>query len=722
MRGVTALGILIMNVQLFAMIGAGFGNPYGAAWTDTPNVVTWVAIQIFYGFKDLLIFGMLFGVGISLMDERGVALGRDVTRLHFRRMAVLLMFGLAHAYLIWSGDILYDYAICGGVVFLLRRKSIAFQLIVGAMAYAVPLVLLFVIDSILQGLDPKITADIYSTNFSPTAAQIAAHNALYSAGWIQQMAPRAAEAFTIQVVLFPLGLFWVCGGSMLAGMGLYRSGMFTLRYTTRSYMIMIAIALFLGLPMILYGLQQNFAVNWQAQYSILRGRFYFLAAAPFMALGYISLIMLICRAGVIKWLTSRLAAVGQMALTNYIMQSLICSMLFYGHGFGLVGKVDRIGQMGIVLVVWVFQLIVSPIWLRRYRFGPMEWLWRSLSYGAKQPMRRVAISESGVCTTATPAERISVPHAGGYEAAPVFSSTPTNAPVQRSARKRGIVWKLATLTGMIVPGLVVAMILKIMARNVAGPLVGWVMFYLVAIAMILVATRACLKWFHRKPLAAVGIGFDRPWIVHLLAGIVAGSLLMAVCWGGMFVLADTHSALPAKAPKLMGLRMALGIVFTLGLCFYQGLLCRGYGLQVFGRRMIMPAFVISGLLFVAMHLLYPGGMTPTAILNIVLLHLLLTVVYLRTRSLWLPIGIHAGWNFTLGYVLGLPVSGVAYKGAILTTTWQPSLLAGNEFGPEGGLLVTFVWLIATVAAWWLIRQRNPQPDLLAMDYSSSIEK
>ncbi|MCH8241568.1 MAG: DUF418 domain-containing protein [Planctomycetes bacterium] len=394
LRGVTVLGILIMNVQLFAMIAPGTVNPYGCSWTDAPNVITWVVIQIVYGYKDLLIFGMLFGVGIALMDERGAALGRDVTRLHYRRMAVLLMFGLAHAYLVWSGDILYHYALCGCVVFLLRRQRIALQLVVGALAYAVPLALLFVGDAILHRLDPKSIAEIYSATFSPTVEQIAAHNATYRAGWIGQMGARAAESLAIQIVLFPLAFFWICGGSMLVGMALYRSGMFTLRLATRSYVIMIAIALILGLPLILYGLHRNFAVNWQPEYSILRGRIYFLAAAPFTALGYISMIMLICRAGLAKWLTSRLAAVGQMALTNYIMQSLICSVLFYGHGFGLVGKVDRMGQMGIVVAVWALQLYLSPIWLRRFRFGPMEWLWRSLSHGIRQPMRRDTISES----------------------------------------------------------------------------------------------------------------------------------------------------------------------------------------------------------------------------------------------------------------------------------------------------------------------------------------
>ncbi len=391
LRGVTALGILVMTVQLFAMIGAGFSNPYGCAWTDSTNVGVWVALQILFGYKDLLIFGMLFGVGIALVEERGVAASRNATGLHYRRMGVLLLMGLLHAYLIWSGDILYDYALCGSVVFLLRRKSATVQLIAGALAFVVAALILVGVDSILRSVDPQYTAEIYSANFSPSVEQIAAHNATFRSGWWGQMGARMSEALAIQVVLFPLGLFWVCGGSMLVGMGLYRRGMFTLQMATRSYVIFVALAMLVGLPLILYGLQQNFAMNWQAEYSLLRGRVYFLAASPIMALGYVSLIMLICRAGMMTWLTHRLAAVGQMALTTYITQSLICSLLFYGHGFGLVGRVDRVGQLGIVAVVWAVQLFLSPIWLRRFRFGPMEWIWRSLSYGVRQPMRRAIV-------------------------------------------------------------------------------------------------------------------------------------------------------------------------------------------------------------------------------------------------------------------------------------------------------------------------------------------
>src|SRR5205823_6972392 len=107
-----------------------------------------------------------------------------------------------------------------------------------------------------------------------------------------------------------------------------------------------------------------------------------------VALGHVGVVMLVVRAGSMPWLTARLAAVGRMALTNYLMHTLICTTIFYGYGFGLFATINRTGLMGIVLAIWVVQLIVSPLWLARSRFGPAEWLWRSLTYWRLQPMPR----------------------------------------------------------------------------------------------------------------------------------------------------------------------------------------------------------------------------------------------------------------------------------------------------------------------------------------------
>jgi uncharacterized protein len=107
-----------------------------------------------------------------------------------------------------------------------------------------------------------------------------------------------------------------------------------------------------------------------------------------ISLGWVGLIMLLCKHDLMRPITRSLAAVGQMAFTNYIMQTVLCTLIFYGHGLGLFGRVERVGQIAIVFGIFVLQMIVSPIWLRYFRFGPLEWLWRSLTYWKPQPMRR----------------------------------------------------------------------------------------------------------------------------------------------------------------------------------------------------------------------------------------------------------------------------------------------------------------------------------------------
>ena len=163
--------------------------------------------------------------------------------------------------------------------------------------------------------------------------------------------------------------------------------------TVRVLWLFLILGLGVGVPSRLYHWICNSLHNWDLWFppgpswfiyweTILRTAVYEL-----IPLGYIAGIMLICRSGKLQRLTARLAAVGRMALTNYLMHSAICTFIFYGFGLGLFGKVDRMGQLLVVLVIWVFQLWFSPFWLKHFRFGPMEWFWRSLTYWKIQPMK-----------------------------------------------------------------------------------------------------------------------------------------------------------------------------------------------------------------------------------------------------------------------------------------------------------------------------------------------
>lgn len=115
-------------------------------------------------------------------------------------------------------------------------------------------------------------------------------------------------------------------------------------------------------------------------------------ASVLVSLGWIGAVMLASKSAALVWITARLAAVGRMAFTNYIMQTLICTTIFYGHGLGLFGKVERVWQLAIVLGVWVLQLTISPLWLHHFSYGPLEWVWRSLTYWRRIPFRRRSVA------------------------------------------------------------------------------------------------------------------------------------------------------------------------------------------------------------------------------------------------------------------------------------------------------------------------------------------
>ena len=386
LRGIAVLGILPMNMQIFAMHPASVVYPYAGAFTDGKNIAAWIGLRILIGSTVLSLFSMLFGAGMLMFDDSRRRAGANPTILHYRRMAALLVIGLGHAYLIWGGDILVTYALCGALIYLFRNWSPRQQVILGAAAYAVPMMLIlaghFLVPQLPAGISRNITA-----LFSPGPEQIAEFNRAYGAGWLEQMPQRLSDAVANQTGNFLLCMGWIVAGMMLIGMGLFRSGVLSARGPDRTYRRMILVAAIVGYPLLIYSFVWSANRNWRLPDGFLLGWFFRESAYPIILLGWIGATMLVCKHGKLCGTTGTLAAAGRMALTNYLVQSILCSLIFHGHGLGLVGKVDLVGQIAITLVIWTAQLIYSPIWLRHFRFGPAEWLWRSISYGRRQPMR-----------------------------------------------------------------------------------------------------------------------------------------------------------------------------------------------------------------------------------------------------------------------------------------------------------------------------------------------
>ena len=385
LRGFAVLGILAMNVQSYSMVTAAYLNPAANDKLAGAGFSVWLLTHVFFDTKFMSIFSTLFGAGMALMAERAASRGASATGVHYRRQFWLLILGLAHAHLIWYGDILVPYALCGFILYSLRNLRPRKLLIGGFAMTAVTPVLFLLTASSIPSM-PAEVRDALVAGWAPSAAEVEAEIATYQSGWLTQMPDRVAQAIGLETTVFLLLFLWRSGGLMLVGMGLYKLGVLSAERSSSFYRRMASAGLALGLPVVAAGVIFNTRHDFAFEFSMFQGQMINYVGSIGVFLGYVALVMLAVRSGWLPALQHRLQAAGRMAFTNYISQSVICTLIFYGHGLGLFERVDRLGQFAIVVAIWVLQLIWSPWWLARFRFGPLEWLWRSLTYLKLQPM------------------------------------------------------------------------------------------------------------------------------------------------------------------------------------------------------------------------------------------------------------------------------------------------------------------------------------------------
>ncbi|WP_446741776.1 DUF418 domain-containing protein [Silvibacterium acidisoli] len=392
LRGVALLGILSMNIQDFSSIAASYWNPTVFGDFHGLNFAIWYACMLFSELKFMSIFSMLFGAGILLMTSRIEASGRKPGPIHYRRMGWLMVFGLLHGYLLWTGDILFTYGFCGLFAYLARKWKPRKLLTVGMILVAVS-TLLYVGSYITFPQWPKdSTADLVEHSWSPSPEAIQKELQTYRSGWRAEEPDRITQTTGSDIQGQIFLTFWRACGLMLVGMGLFKLGVFSAKLPARVYRQFIVIGLLVGIPIIVFGAWQKFHHHWEVRVGFFLDFQYNYWGSLFVSFFWIGLVMLICQKNWLSGLARRLAAVGRMAFTNYLTHTFICTFLFYGWGLGLFGKLDRVHQFGIVFAIWAFQLLFSPWWLARFRFGPFEWIWRSLTYWKLQPMRRAAVS------------------------------------------------------------------------------------------------------------------------------------------------------------------------------------------------------------------------------------------------------------------------------------------------------------------------------------------
>jgi uncharacterized protein len=421
-RGIALCGILLMNITLFARpITSGF-NLTVLNETSLPDIVTWaLQTSILEGsFRGL--FSLLFGAGTLLIISRlEKSSGLNAADIYYRRLIWLLLFGLFDAYvLLWPGDILYAYAICGLFLFPFRKASL--RLISGIVIFLIAITVYnwwnahndrlamrekgeaaLVLEKEKKELTDKQKGDLekwkrHLDETKPEAlkkkAEKETNAMLGSYGEVKEELKPLILRF--ETKMFYRAIFLDVLIFMLLGMILFRTGVLTGEKPTSFYVTLMVAGYVIGMG---YGL-----INAKAWYdakfdyyayieaSVLPVRLYQLQRVC-LVMGHIGLIVLMWRSRLAGWIIRLFNAVGQMALTNYLLQSVICTLVFYGYGLGYFGKLARFELLYFIAGMWFFHVVFSNIWLRYFLFGPAEWLWRSLTYWKVQPIRKASKPE-----------------------------------------------------------------------------------------------------------------------------------------------------------------------------------------------------------------------------------------------------------------------------------------------------------------------------------------
>ena len=378
LRGVAVLGILVMNIQSFSMPMAAYFNPTALGDRGPIDFAIWTASHLFFDQKFMTIFSLLFGAGIVVMTARAAERGARPAVLHYRRMFALLIFGLIHAYLIWDGDILVLYSVCGAIVYLFRRLSPVPLVAIALTSLIIGSGLLWYGGSQLPHA-PAAARQEFIDFWAPPAQLLQRETAAFRGSWWQQMPVRVENSLEFHLSDIWLWGVWRTGAVMLIGMALFKWRVVTGERSSRFYAWMAVAGFLVGVPIIAFGVFTMNAHGWETFYSFFIGGLYNYWASLLVAGGWIGLLITIWRRAP-RTLIAPFIAVGRTAFSCYILTSLICTTIFYGHGFGWFGYVSRPGQLAITLAVWIVLLSVAPLWLRHFRFGPLEWIWRTVTY------------------------------------------------------------------------------------------------------------------------------------------------------------------------------------------------------------------------------------------------------------------------------------------------------------------------------------------------------
>ncbi|MGQ8364544.1 DUF418 domain-containing protein [Glaciecola sp. 1036] len=372
-RGFAVLGILAMNIRAFGLPEGSYLDPFSYGNPSFLDLIIFTVTDVVFREKCMGIFSLLFGVGVLIFTQKPEQKQLNAWQLHKRRCLWLLSFGLFHSYFIWSGDILTLYAACGFLIYAFRHQSVKHLFIIGTAFILLETCLTLLFDLIFMFADEALQGELQA-EISPSKEAIQIELDGYeSMSWLEKFWVRADNSLQMQLgyIMLILGR---TTGLMLWGMALYKLGFFNLTWQASRYFKIAITSLVIGLSLE--------AIH--AQFVFSDGGFRYLQfvvslwASLAMLLAYMSIFLWVLSKGYLKTLTLILASCGRMAFTLYIMQSLICTSLFWG--LGMFAEFTYSQLFLVVMTIWVLQITFAHFWWQGFKQGPLEYMWRRLTY------------------------------------------------------------------------------------------------------------------------------------------------------------------------------------------------------------------------------------------------------------------------------------------------------------------------------------------------------
>lgn len=393
-RGFAVMGILAMNIVAFSMPENAYINPIVWGGDSGIDLWTWATGFVLFDSKMRGLFSIMFGASTLLVIQSAAAAARNPARAHYARMAVLAVFGLIHFYLIWYGDILFLYAMIGMILYAFRNVGVK-----ALAGWGIALNLLSAIvwgggmAMLMMGASPSASPQLaedyasFTAEFGPNSSMSNQDIALHRSGFIDIAEHKLAEELA-----YPFFGLFIYGpdtlGLMMIGMALFKSGLLRGEWSLDRLAKWRNICLAIGITGNLLLLWWQLSADLEPAL-VLGSTFGF--SVPFdvtMSVGYAALFMGLAQRFAASDFIQRVGAAGRAAFTNYLGTSLLMTFIFYGWGLGQYGHWSRAAVYIPVVFAWAIMLLWSKPWLERFHYGPLEWLWRSLSRGQLQQMRK----------------------------------------------------------------------------------------------------------------------------------------------------------------------------------------------------------------------------------------------------------------------------------------------------------------------------------------------